>query len=426
MQHSQQHGAVLLIVLLLVAVIAATALQVRRPQDQQRRMQALQAAKQALLANAQLKSFGNAATDSAKPGNYFYLPCPANPPGQPTRLEGNQQPVCGADGVNVIGHLPWRTLDMPSADQTGECLWYIVSGYQKNNPQALHNTDSYGLLQIIDQNGQIIVGATPETRPVALIVSPGPALRRQVRGQADLCGAPDVDQFLEGYQGTTTAGAISQWQTRPPSDQYNDLLVTISRDELYQTSAFTEQQLQQDLTGLHQRLAECWVSYLQNFSRLPEPAGYSLTDPRKNNQYQEQSGFAGRLPYFYDSLVGLPGCRLDEQPRWKNLWKNWKDHFFYRISQSVNFVGSQAVCVACLRLQSQPRLAVIAFAGEPLPALNQTRYLAPDTETRSRVENYLEAWWPSTATGTEDLVISGLTNDQVICINPDWSLSACD
>ena len=112
---------------------------------------ALKQAKEALISYAIMHADKMGSGD---PGEFGYLPCPyvsnAN--------EGAQDLNCKARNINVIGYLPWNSLDSDIyRDSSGNCLWYAVSGSYKNSPDSLLiNEDTNGLFQVVDESANII------------------------------------------------------------------------------------------------------------------------------------------------------------------------------------------------------------------------------------------------------------------------------
>ena len=173
----RQKGAALLIfaVFLVSAVLAVFLKHLNRQgsgfADEARDGEVLLQAKEALI--------GFAATyrDTHPDQVFAYLPCPD------TDNDGVAEAHCGLADVPALGLLPWKTLGLPPLmDNTGECLWYAVSGRAKNNPTTeTLNWDTPGQFIVQDSNGQALVGATAHERPLAVVFAPRTPLSGQSR-----------------------------------------------------------------------------------------------------------------------------------------------------------------------------------------------------------------------------------------------------
>ncbi|HHJ34781.1 MAG TPA: hypothetical protein ENJ87_03355, partial [Gammaproteobacteria bacterium] len=167
----------------------------------------------------------------------------------------------------------------------------------------------------------------------------------------------------------------------------NDRLVTITHKELWASmqSTIRSPAFRSKMKNLTEAVALCFAGYgNDNGNHLPMPALLDLSggDYRRDSDYDDSNiftaGFSGRLPYsvekantkldnsnlitnifsypycdglelttttanpdnihFTDDLGGDKGAFLD-------LWRNWKDHFFYAISKAHNpSAGSVAAC----------------------------------------------------------------------------------
>lgn len=100
-----------------------------------------------------------------------YLPCPDPDGAAGINSEGSSE-TCGTAGANILGRLPWRTLELAAlTDGAGECLWYAVSGNYKNNPKAgiTMNWDTPAQLHVFGSDGNEILA----NEIVALVIAPG-------------------------------------------------------------------------------------------------------------------------------------------------------------------------------------------------------------------------------------------------------------
>jgi len=292
----------------LVSEQSVNAIRLHRQQLTQR---ALYQAKQALLGYAMTRS--DVIQPSTKPGRYGYLPCPANSNGDGKSMGGG----CGSDRRNYLGWFPWRSLDMPPLkDGNGNCLLYVVSSsYKFGALTELLNEDTFGMLQIVDENGNIIQGATAKNRPVAIVFSAGTALNGQIRHDDPTteCGNDpnNFTAYLDSYEvspgviinnGEVTAGPdqvdqfvrfISQGET----GEGNDQMLAITREDIWppimKRSEFDDGNTADTnkMRRLTESLAHCLAIYANDNTthRLPFPAAPDLNggDYRFNNSYAD-------------------------------------------------------------------------------------------------------------------------------------------
>lgn len=465
-------GAALLVaVLLLVLGSASLLLRKSAPgaahwRTHQESVIALHRAREALLAYAMNY------TDVYNPGNYGTLPCPdLRAHGEP----GNQDVPCGARHVNALGRLPWQTLGIPPPqDGSKACLWYAVSGSFKGGSgrTELLNADTAGAFLI---DGRLAPDGSAD-RPAAVIIAPGRALPGQHRMPGyGLCVASyAADRYLESIRDPS-----------PRPDQVDrlkaveDLLDPAANDLLlpvYPSEIFALIGQRRDLDGeLHRgadsllaRLGECLSHWMHRHARdggipgLPLPAPWVMADYRPAAGYGDRFGSArplvlGRLPMHIDASVARlrAACAVEEgcaDPletdlraycarawqergvaesgirRLANLWSNWKDHFFYSLSEPF-LPGSAAERAsgcgeggACLSLQrasggnASDWAAILGFGAGALPALRQSRAAPPvDADEKGLPGNLVEFGmqgnvWIAKPLG-EDF------NDVLYCIN---------
>lgn len=171
---NNQHGGALLVMLVILVMgittafitsLSSTTLQNRRNHSS---AEALARAKEALVGYA--ATYGD--TNPAK--SHGFLPCPDSDGSAGANTEGSSE-SCGSTDVDVLGRLPWRTLDLPPLfDGAGECLWYAVSGKYKNTQSSSTiNWDTLGHLQDYDSNGNPI---SSSDEIVAAVIAPGSPL----------------------------------------------------------------------------------------------------------------------------------------------------------------------------------------------------------------------------------------------------------
>ncbi len=341
----RQSGAALLILLLALTLGGLTWL-LRQPATHAAAFPARDKATDRALAQAKEALLGYAAAypeyqpKGSPPRPAFvpgHLPCPDT--GSALGHEGSEAGTCGAKGVTVIGHFPWRSLGVPPPrDGSGECLWYAVSGQYKSNPKAdLLNPDIPGQFQILDQDGtRIIAGATPQDRPVAVLFAPGPPLPGQNRQhEGGECRLDyDARQFLDVLQGidNSTPDPTPEGLTRliagTPGPFFNDRMVWISREELFERRVARRPVPQRALfdtnyapagpvPALTQRVASCLARFgdSNGWKRLPWAAplnpGGSAPDVFRNDRLADQTGLAaGRPPFSVGRSQQLRGATL--------------------------------------------------------------------------------------------------------------------
>jgi len=324
----QQSGAALLIGMVVLASVVAFYMMgqfgaVSSKHDRiDNRVEQLGKAKRALIASA-------VAYIEDHPGEFGFMPCPDQTEAG-ILPEGEQESICsGNQNESVIGRLPWRTLDLPPLkDNANECFWYAVSGPYKHtngagDKTAMLNEDTNGLFQVYDSAGNLIYGANPNERVVAVVLAASLPLAGQDRtpiaetvscsghytvadyleGDGDIDNAsldtvvnPDsVDRFIRG-------GTNSDTDANP----FNDRLITITRDEIWNAvkrrGDFTDKL--QDLTI---ELANCIKDYgdAGTDRNLPWPGPVALADYRVDVNYSDidlgAGSVFGRLPNQVDA-----------------------------------------------------------------------------------------------------------------------------
>lgn len=426
--------------------------------------QYLQQAKQALLAYAAAYSDLDSDSDGNAdfPGEFGLLPCPDYNNGLAEGLEDSGN--CGATAISKLGYLPWRTLGIaPFKDEGGACLLYAVSGEYKNDQSAapthkslMLNEDTNGMFQVVDVVNNPIVGMNADERLVAIIFAPGESLPGQTRDitAGTLCNkeyilSADFSAYLDDaglVDNSSLQGVADTLDTilhaRSGSDQlaapYNDTFVTITRKELWD-AVISRPDFSTNVDSIIHRqtqaMAMCLAAYANNSGnrKLPRPADIDFVggDYRVDGNYSDSAAvsFLGRYPHavddsdvmlvanapnaavstlfdkgFCDALVvaGGPNINLDTTIKAEGymLWKNWKDHFFYAVSDYYAPTGAVDTGVPscngdgsnCLSVGGTEYAAVVIYAGsrvgnstrnEPLP-------LASDVDTKKTLTNYLE------------------------------------
>ena len=472
---NRQGGIALLIVVITLALIASTyyfstlSIVDVKTANLETTQHALKQAKTALLRFAALHA--DAAGNIAR-GKVGYLPCPHIT----NATEGGQDGVCSNRNKNTIGYLPWNTLDTGILrDGSGACLWYAVSGSYKNNPDSqLINEDTNGMFEIVDANGDVVVGKQPQDRVVAVIFAPGAVLGNQSRNfdTSSACGRDvgNISAYLEGN------GVVDNSEVQDIVDHvdqfihatltsanasagtpYNDYFVTITRRELWQ-SIMANSNLNRRLRETTEALAMCLAEYANTAvnaqHRLPWPAKLEVTDAAGNVEYRNMAnysdvanaveGYAGRFPFDADASNAKIGLLLDQlvsngfcqnlvvtggvnvdlvsaTSEHRIILNNWKDHFFYAVSESYSLKNNNwASCSGdCLSITgaggiSKHYAAIVFYGGSPLNA--QLRNLSDKKQVSNYLENGNDAVFPD-PDGNGDYAAAGAaSNDIMYCL----------
>jgi len=310
--------------------------------------------------------------------------------------DGNTETVVAGStkNTNVVGWLPWRELDIANIkDDSSTCLFYAVSGTYKLGASVqadMINEDSIGMFRIRNSAGAIVQGSNEEDQVVALVIAAGQVLTGQVRNPTELlssCGRDygNVSAYLEGngvYDNSSVsavadtvddfihATSTSSTEATP----YNDRFLTITREEIWD-AIVSRDDFKLKMENLTRGLAMCLAGYANltdNTSRrLPWPSAtdlgfgtYDRKDFRANSNYDDDGGlsggYSGRFPFnigesndainagalIEDELFEIAGLcdNIDlgggvivdlktTTSEYRKLWNNWKDHFFYALSQ---------------------------------------------------------------------------------------------
>ncbi|WP_300453588.1 hypothetical protein [Accumulibacter sp.] len=187
-------------------------------------------AKQALIGDAVSRASVNEAGYLRLPDLGFSFGSPA---------EGYASGAFAGNGkdFSVVGMFPWKTLDTgPLRDDSGQCLWYAVSGRLKTVPKTdALNWDTLGQIDVINANGSFIA-----VNLAALLVAPGPALEAQSRTLADPayleCGGNyDARNYLDAFDSAhAVAGQLNYFDgstnRRVASSSGNKKFVLVDSD----------------------------------------------------------------------------------------------------------------------------------------------------------------------------------------------------
>ncbi len=453
---SKRQQGLILIMLVIIIVLAFTTYtfselslsQIKVDRDKQTLLN-LKKAKQALIDYAVTYS------DRAIGHDYGILPYPeADFNGDDGKTDTT---VTGSTkNTNVVDWLPWRTLDLPNLkDDSGTCLFYAVSGTYKLGASVqadMVNEDSIGMFRVRNSAGGIVQGGNEEDQVVALVIAPGAALPDQVRNPTELlssCGRDygNVSAYLEGngvYDNSTLSVVtdtvddfIHATETSGiEATPYNDKFLTITRKEIW-GAIVTRNDFKQKMENLTEGLAMCLAAYANHIDngsrRLPWPAitdlgfvSYDRKNFRVNANYDDDAvavateGYSGRFPFYIDdSNDAINAAALIEDAifeitnlcdnldvgggvivdlkstssEYRKLWENWKDHFFYILSQDYEPDNSgvskcSGAGAKCIKVESNGTgieneyAAAVLFSGSRLDGFTRNN--------KSDVSQYLE------------------------------------
>ncbi len=468
---SRQKGAALLL-MMLVVLVSITAILVSSFNSSEARTRQGVATRDSLAqARRALLDYAVVQQDLVA-GRPAQLPCPDIDDTGVT-IEGEAHTdACAATGVSVIGRLPWRTLGVDALrDASSECLWYAVSGSWKQaagNTAELINPDSNGQLQLWSlETGNVVEGATPDSRPVAIVFAANAPLSGQSRAAAaaaELCDPGfAADDFLDADTGLGIRNAVLSGSpdvvdafavAERFTDTHNDRAAVITRGDLeYAITGRHDFDTRMRAVGL--AVTRCVADYAQKNPggaadrRLPWPAPLSMADYRPDASYDDVDigSLSGRLANAVDTSNAstgntttdvLTGCDTVAVPEWnaetQRLWQNWKDHFFYVVAEShAPAAGTPSTCASCLTVNGSGQYAaVVLFGNSRLPAAGQSRNAPPmDSDERNDPANYLEggnaAFFPLPS-GTADFssqATSNTFNDRLFCIDSALAVTEC-
>jgi len=482
-QRSQSGIALLMLVIVIVLVMSSfyfnsISLNEIKNDEMVQTRKALADAKQGLIDYAVMHASVNGADNGigrGDPGEYGYLPCPYI-----DAADGNQNANCGNRHVNTIGLLPWATMQTDILrDGSGNCLWYAVSGSYKNwQFSGLLNQDSPGMLQVVDEANNIVIGNNIEDRPVAMIIAPGHALAGQLRvnNPALACGTDGTQlaQYLDSNGVTDNAtlnGAIhvpdafihARLASDPDddTDDYNDQFVLVTRDEIWQAVYRTD--IDNRFAELTEAIAQCLANYANEPNnegrKLPTPAPLDLATYRDEIEYDDDSladaaaaGYVGRIPWDVDdsntgnTLAGaviddifddpdlcenidLPSTAIvedidlnDVDDMHRKLFMNWKDHFFYALSENYKPenvpLGGYVGCGNCVDIAGTEYAAIVFFSGQAEGGQTRVFDDIAATDDKATVGNYLENGNDAVfavASG-DDTFFASATGDIMFCV----------
>jgi hypothetical protein len=146
-----------------------------------------------------------------------YLPCPD------INNDGSSGGTCSLAGNTTIGRFPYKTLEVHDLkDSSGARIWYALSDNFRNNP-GLDVLNS-------ETEAQFTVDGTADI--VAVIIAPGIPIGSQNRDPDDTNILTEIVNYLELDNNNFDTSFISIDPDPSDPNDFNDLVVTITRDEL--------------------------------------------------------------------------------------------------------------------------------------------------------------------------------------------------
>jgi hypothetical protein len=414
----------------------------------------LQQGKQALLDYAAVYY----ELEDNKSGKMGFLPCPDYRAGVHPAA-GYSDGNCEGRDVNVIGRFPWKSMKtIPFKDDSGSCLWYALSGSFKNSSKnvttGMLNEDSKGNFTVFNSKQQKIYGNNPQDRVVAILFAPSHPYNFQNRKARDNkpCREDyDPASYLEkiasikNYDYNSNPHSIDNFaKTDLMEDKnINDNIITITADEIF-ANLISHPATQQRFTTLSLHLAKCIAEYgkITPKKKLPYPVfADNLVDYRMNKYYTDKnndgSKLFGRYPIFVPATENIynkgyfdiiENCSsLASNPQYKQMFANYKDHFFYAVSYDHSPAGSViSPCSSCLKVNNSGSFAaVVLFANIKLD--KQTRTEPPvDVDEKYKLENYLEGGNRiKNNTNFQSQTINKTFNDILYCIKTNMEVIKC-
>lgn len=369
--------------------------------------QALAEAKEALIAFAVSVDLSG----TKRPGD---LPCPdLNDDGL---AEASCGSGAGSNQAQRLGRLPWRTLGLSElVDGGSEHLWYAVSNSFKNNTRRIPlNSDTTGTITIRDNAGNILLDASavPSNGVVAVIIAPGPPLRRQDGLQQDRSAAninnplhyldniasddnADFDEIVTKTNGFF-AGPVPD-PVDPRAVIANDRITFITRDEI--------------MAAIEKRVAAEVMNCLVNYAAQPSNGGrypWAVDLPSSaGGTYDDVANtLFGRVPSLMCGTGGdsvTPPCNampLGTSPGMLTTWgsvpncyvgntwftSNWREQVFYAIADGYKPGIGAPSCGSCLTVDTVTGRQVAVLVARKITG-GQSRTTAAD---KANASQYLE------------------------------------
>jgi len=271
----------------LVGSLSSAGLQIKR--DEKTTL-ALAQAKEALI--------GKSILYDDYPGS---LPCPD------TNDDGESDAGGSNDCPKYIGRLPWKTLGIPDLrDATGERLWYALSRDVRrySSVMPLNSDTVQGTLDLDGAN----------TNLIAIVFAPGSPFGTQDRSTASASCITTGDSraanlcasnYLEGTNDdlNTSATHNTAFQSFGTNIDFNDQLITLSRDQLF--------------TRVEQRVGGEFRRHLNDY--FASWGAYPFADPFSDPSTANYKGVAYTYEglYPFGSLNGIGSTPPNPE------WSSW-------------------------------------------------------------------------------------------------------
>lgn len=313
--------------------------------------QALQLAREALLAYAATYPDRNAQTDA-----FGHLPCPD--------LTGDGTPTenCAAAGVTVIGLLPYKKLGLPDLrDSNGNCLWYAVSGTHKNDqPLTTLNWDTQASITVQDESGNATLAAPDDAGggAAAVIFAVGAPLAGQTRRNAanTPCGLLTEDIAGNGHANFifrdnilgigNFSGSPTNVTVRagtPGSATNHNILSWLSPRDIFTRIKARNGSGNTEFVGRLRLLSEQLANSLSSGTSLPEPAGSVIS----------VGALRYGLPPDPNSVAGLPDLPAQQAAD----FARWSAHYRYARCSSGSKCINNGSCTGVLLFAGERKLA---------------------------------------------------------------------
>ncbi len=360
---------------------------------------------------------------------------------------------------------------------TGE---YKNDEFSSSQKSLMLNEDSSGMFLVKDSADNPVTGATPDDRVVAIVFAPDVALTGQTRNHvagsqcnkehlnfAAYLDAVDVPvalpaKTIDNSSLNVDAEKIDEFihAVSGSSELYNDRFVTITRKEIWDAVVSRKDFLLNPNSMMRRQteaMARCIAAYgnASGNRKLPRPVTTNFgmnADYRIDSNYDDTSiaSHLGRYPHtvndsdttlagnapnsavpivfnkgFCDAIPvpisGGGGVNLNTTAGAEGyrVWKNWKDHFFYAVSDyySPSNAGDAGApsCdgTNCITVNTIEYAAVVIYANSRVGLKTRNEPLDGDADTKFDLDNYIEVV-NAVGNGTGDYTPTD--NDIMYCI----------
>lgn len=394
---------------------------------------ALAQAKEALIGFA---ASVDLAGGGGRPGD---LPCPDKWPSGHINAGRSTTPC--STSTSRLGRLPWRTLGIADLrDGSAEGLWYAVSTNFKNSPRiGVLNSDTTGTISVRDGAGNLLFDGSSGGGVVAVIIAPGPPVRRldglvQDRTTANFNNAVHyLDDIAVEDNADFDDGTTNGFHLGPVRDPANPD-VTVSNDRI---AVITRAEI---MAAIEKRVAaevmNCLAGYAANpanNNRYPWPADIAASG---GGTYSDTAGTlfgripdlmcstggdgvtlpcntppAGTIPGMLTAWGGVANCNIGSS--W--FLNNWREQVFFAVADAYKPAPGVPSCGACVTVNNAGmpaatnRQVVVLVAGQTLAGQARTT-----PAQKGNVANYLELENSSPLDGVfETRAASSTFNDRV-------------